>query len=203
MSGKQARAARRRFDPRQYQLVLIGALRWLSDPPGQCSGCEQMSAQPRSRFTGYDSGALRHAAPRPGERDCDHAERVYREQNHRQREGDFSEIGNSSVLCMSCALWLGGLLGDRDDDSGLTLMYLWQAVQAIRAGIPCWTAFLVLAEPGAENYWKEVCVSAREAEAPYDPAQVYRAVRRQVEGGVVEPDSPASFHVRPLSELME
>jgi hypothetical protein len=168
---------------------LLGVLHWSADTSGRCTVCDLVTPAARSRFSAYDSGALQHWLPRPAERDADHAERVLQEINRRQQEGEFGVIG-THLVCGDCAVGLACAL---NDDARMRAYASTVAVSA-RLGALVWMAFLALAEPGPDGFWKPIAVSST---GPFDPERVHRGVQREVERGELTPRGPGGVGVLP------
>ena len=192
MNGKRARAERRRLDPRTYQVVMLGAMEWDALPPGRCSECREDTPHRRCRYSGYNSGYRANLRARAGEADDAHTDRVYREMNARQREGDFSLMVLPRTLCWGCALRAVQFVAMAGFEEGSAMVQHLLALVAVMAvtGQRPFTAFMVTAEPGADGQWR---ASFPTAAGPFDPDRMYQAVRREVDAGRADVYGPSGF----------
>jgi len=192
VSGKQQRLRRQQqLDPRNVQVVLLGALEWDGAGPGRCDGCGQPQHERRARWRQFDSGQRSHLPMVAGEPDAVYVDRQYRAMSANQREGDFSLVGPPVALCRGCAepLLREGILA-LDEADTLFRIALRLARAYLTVGAHPWTACAVVAAPGPAGAWRLVCTTAA---TPFDPDSISRALRREVKEAV-----PASRFVRSL-----
>jgi hypothetical protein len=192
MSGKQERLRRQQqLDPRNVQIVLLGALEWDGMGPGTCRQCGAPSSVRRSRWRQFDSGQRSHLPMVAGEPDAVYVDRQYRTMSANQREGDFSLAGPPISLCRACAeaLLRAGILA-LDENDTLFRVALRLSRAYLTVGAHPWTAVAVVAAPGPAGAWRVVCTTAA---TPLDPDTICRALRREVKEAV-----PASRFVRSL-----
>ena len=181
MNGKRAREQRRLYDARQYQIALLGTFGWDTAKPGRCYVCEAETEEPRTSYEMYDSGVRLESYLRvkSGEPDEVAANRMYREMNARQREGDFSLVGERRLMCRSCAFRLLRSMVTPDEGE-LVRNTIAMAAGYARVNGKAQSTLMVVCEPGIDGLWRFQMATTGEPQAP---AEVYRITRREIDAG--------------------